>query len=63
MKNITPADFIADLYECRASVGLKPQKFQEIQGPQEMLKYNWLNTIIANLTARNNRTLAVSIYL
>ena len=52
------ARFIADLYGCRAkmvrpilseSTG-NPLTLGEPQGAEEMLRYNWMNTIIAKLT-------------
>lgn len=44
-----PETFIADLYECRAKM-VKPIPKGQMQDMQEMLQYNWMNVIIANLS-------------
>lgn len=46
---ISPAKLIVDLYECRAQM-IRPMKIGELQHPHELLQYNWLNAIIAQLS-------------
>jgi len=47
---INPAQIIADLYVYRSRMITSPANYREMQNPQELLQYNWLNVIIANLT-------------
>ncbi len=54
MENVKPEQIIADLYEYRAKIGIKPLNYREMINPQELLQYNWLNVIIANLTDKYN---------
>jgi hypothetical protein len=49
-KEINPAQIIADLYVYRSKMITSPANYREMQNPQELLQYNWLNVIIANLT-------------
>lgn len=47
------AKFIADLYVCRSKM-VRPLGYRELQDPQEILQYNWMNTIISNLSDKYN---------
>ena len=50
MKKLTAAEFIADLYVCRAGMYTPSFGRRELQDTHEVLKYNWLNTIISKLS-------------
>jgi hypothetical protein len=46
---INPAQIIADLYVYRSKM-IRPMNYREMQNPQQLLQYNFLNAIIANLS-------------